>query len=156
MKKIILFVSIIFISLISLASCKKSKEYDIISTSFAGYDFARGVIKDKYSTGMLLKPGEELHDYSPSVSDIENIINSKIFIYIGGESDSEWVENDILPEINKKKTIVINMMDVVKNNGNLYNEEDPNGEDDDEELDEHIWNSITNAKLIVEEIYQLK
>ena len=153
MKKILsLFLGIVL--MLALAACGNNKKVDIVSTCFAGYDFSREIAKGKLSSDMLLKPGEELHDYSPTVSDIEKVLESKIFIYIGGESDSEFVEHDILPEINKDKTIVINMMDVVKNGGKTYEEEDPESYVDDdeheeeEEYDEHVWNSITNAKLI--------
>ena len=153
MKKILsLFLGIVL--MLALAACGNNKKFDIVSTCFAGYDFSREIAKGKLSSDMLLKPGEELHDYSPTVGDIEKVLESKIFIYIGGESDSEFVEHDILPEINKDKTIVINMMDVVKNGGKTYEEEDPESYADDdehgeeEEYDEHVWNSITNAKLI--------
>ena len=157
MKKIfsLLFV---LLSVLTLASCTNKKNYDIVSTSFVGYDFSKAIAPDLSST-MLLKPGEELHGYSPSVSDIEMIINSKLFIYIGGESDSEFVENDILKEIDTNKTKVINMMEVIKEKGHIYGEEDPESsineeEEEEEEYDEHIWNSISNAKLIVEEIFE--
>ena len=135
-----------------------SKKTDIVSTCYAGYDLAKGVAKDLKSSSMLLNPGEELHDYSPSVENIERIIASKLFIYIGGESDEVWVEEQILPLIDKEKTIVISLMDVVSNGGKTYNEEEPESgveeesEHEDEELDEHVWNSLSNAKLIVNSI----
>ena len=158
MKKVLNLLLGIFLVLF-LAACAKKSDVDIVSTSYVGYDFSKGVAKEKLKSSMLLNPGEELHDYSPSVSDIEKILDAKIFIYIGGESDSEFVEKDILPEIDKKKTIVINMMDVVKDKGKTYEEENPESnvdgdeeEEEEEEYDEHIWNSITNAKLIVEAI----
>ena len=160
MKKVLsLIIAVVFLFVV--VSCKSKSNVDIVSTTYVGYDFSRNVAKDKMNSSMLLKPGEELHDYSPSVSDIEKILDSKIFIYIGGESDSEFVEKDILPEINKKKTTVINMMDVVKNGGHIYDEEDPESyisdetiDEEEEEYDEHIWNSLTNAKLIINAIYE--
>ncbi len=146
---------------IALSSCgNNSTKAQIVSTCFAGYDFSKAVAKDLKSSSMLLNPGEELHDYSPSVGDIEKIISSEVFVYIGGESDAEWVEKQILPEIDKTKTKVISMMDVVKSKGVTYEEENPTsaveseehehaeGEEEEEELDEHVWNSIANAKLI--------
>lgn len=158
MKKFLLII-LSFFTIISLASCG-NKKTNIVSTCYAGYDLARLIAGDKKSSSMLLSPGEELHDYSPSISDIERIINSEIFIYIGGESDEEWVKKDILPEINKDKTTVINMMDIVKNGGYAYDEENPESaeeteeeESEEEEYDEHVWNSIVNAKLISSEIY---
>ena len=157
MKRFALTFIITFILLLSLSSCG-IKKTNIVSTCYAGYDLARQIAGEKKTSSMLLNPGEELHDYSPSVGDIERIISSEIFIYIGGESDSEWVEKDILPEIDKNKTTIINMMDVVKNGGYTYDEENPDSaeaeeEDEKEEYDEHVWNSITNAKLISSSIY---
>ena len=152
MKKLFYILSL-FIIILSLSSCN-NKKYDIVSTNFAGFDFARAIAKDNMSTGLLLKPGIDLLDYEPSVADIECILNSKIFIYIGGESD-EWVENKILPEINKNKTTVINMLDIIEEKGNIYNEENPESSiviDIEDEYDEHVWNSISNAKVLVEEI----
>ena len=155
MKKV--FYLLIILLSFSLFSCdKKSKDANIISTCFAGYDFSRAVAKDLKTSKMLLNPGEELHDYSPTINEIESIIKSDIFIYIGGESDEVWVEKQILPELDNNKTKVINMMDVVKNKGNVYNEEAPESsfseEEEEDELDEHVWNSISNAKIIVEAI----
>lgn len=155
MKKLYLLFTLLF--LIVLSSCGGAKKTSIVSTSFAGFDFGRAVAGDLKTSSMLLAPGEELHDYSPSVSDIEKIISSEIFIYIGGESDEQWVEKQILPEIDENKTKVINMMDVVKNGGFTYNEEEPASsfseeEEEEEEFDEHVWNSITNAKKIINAI----
>ena len=156
MKKVLSFLFLFMFSFV-LASCSKTENTNIVSTCFAGYDFSRAVAKDLKTTSMLLKPGQELHNYSPSVGEIEKILDSEIFIYIGGESDSEWVEEQILPSIDKNKTKVINMMEAIKASGSIYDEEDPESsvaEEDEEEVesDEHIWNSISNAKIIIEEI----
>ncbi|MBP5445645.1 MAG: zinc ABC transporter substrate-binding protein [Acholeplasmatales bacterium] len=137
-----------------LVGCTNKEKYDVVSTNFIGYDISKYLCADAKCT-MLLKPGEELHDYSPTVNDIEKVINSKIFIYIGGESDKEFVENDILKEINPNKTEVINLMEVVKTK---YEEEDPesyigdDGEEEEEEYDEHIWTSIENVKTIASKL----
>ncbi|MCR5112766.1 MAG: metal ABC transporter substrate-binding protein [Acholeplasmatales bacterium] len=161
------------LSTASLTSCS-SKEADIISTCFAGYDFARAVKgeNEDLSLSMLLNPGSDLHDYDPSATDIKAILNAKVFIYIGGESDAEWVESDILPKIDTEKTQVVNMFDVI-GEAALYEEEDPesaeeeehhhdedetaSGEDHDHEeeeteYDEHVWTSLSNAKVIVSAI----
>lgn len=159
MKRLFILLFVFFASLFSLTSCNSKEKTNIVSTCFAGYDFSRGVAKDLKTSSMLLNPGEELHDYSPSIYDIEKIISSELFIYIGGESDKEWVEKQILPEIDSSKTKVLCMMDIVKEKGNTYDEENPEAaevedeeDEEEEELDEHVWNSITNAKIIVTEI----
>jgi len=159
MKKILSLFLVLF-TLFTLASCGKKEKVDIVSTNFIGYDLAKRFAGNKLTCSMLLNPGEELHDYSPTVNDIEKVINSKIFIYIGGETDKEFVEKDILKEINPKKTTVINMMEVVKEHGVIYNEEDPESsyseeEEEEEEYDEHIWTSIDNVKLIAARIIKV-
>ena len=159
MRKLLSLLLIVF-AIIALSSCGNKEQYDVVSTTFIGYDVSKEIGGPDLKCSMLLKPGEELHDYSPTVNDIEKVINSKIFIYLGGELDKEFVEKDILKEINKKKTKVINLMEVVKNNGHTYNEEDPesyvgNDEDEEEEeYDEHIWTSIDNMIVIANEIYR--
>ena len=155
MKKLLSLFLMIF-TLFSLSACGNKEKVDIVSTNYIGYDLAKRFAGDKLTCSMLLKPGEELHDYSPTVNDIEKVINSKIFIYIGGETDKEFVEKDILKEVNTKKTIVINMMELVKEKGDIYNEEDPESyegdSEEEEEYDEHIWTSIDNVNLIANSI----
>ena len=153
----------IFVVLLILCTCfivgcgkeKTSTKYNIISTSFPGYDFARAVIKDvdDISIEMLLKPGAETHDFEPTPQDIIDIQNSDIFIYVGGESDT-WID-DVLKDIDTKKVKIIKLMDIV----DLYEEEITEGmeaeeEEDEEEVeyDEHIWTNPKNAIKMVEKI----
>ena len=156
MKKIFTIL-LVFISIFVVGCGRNSNKtkYNIISTSFPGYDFARAVIKnvDDISVEMLLKPGSETHDFEPTPQDIINIQNSDIFIYVGGDSD-EWID-DVLKDIDTSKTKIIRLMDIVK----LYEEETVEGmeEDEDEEekeieYDEHVWTSPINAIEIINKI----
>lgn len=165
MKKIILCVMAFILAIVgvtSLSSCGKNKKADVISTTFVGYDFSRAVIgEENLSCSMLLKPGQEIHSYDPSATDIKAILNCKLFIYVGGESD-DWVEKQILNQINKNKTKTISMFQILENNGvNLYEEEDPESADAEEEhseehedieYDEHVWTNPKYAKMIVDGI----
>lgn len=149
MKKIL-----IILLLITLTGCgiKNTNKKTIISTGFAGYDFARAITKDSENieVKMLLKPGAEIHDYEPSPKEIVDIQNSDLFIYVGGESD-EWVK-DVLKDIDTSKTKVIRLMDLV----DVVKEELVEGMEEEneehEEYDEHIWTSPLNAKEIIENL----
>ena len=148
MKKVL-----IVLCLLLLTGCNevKSNKVKIVSTAFVGYDFSKEITKDlDVSVSMLLKPGEELHTYEPSPKDIAKIMDSDLFIYVGGESD-EWVD-DILSDLDKDKTKVVKMMDYV----DLKKEELKDGMEGEEEdeYDEHVWTSPVNAKKIVEGIYK--
>lgn len=154
---------LLFLGLFSLTSCS-NKEADIISTVYVGYDFANAVIgKDsEHTVDMLVKPGVDIHSFEPSGVTLRQVINSKVFIYVGGEDDSVWVEK-ILSQL-KEDTIVINMFDCLRNKGvKLLGEEVPlsaeeeeeeeeEASEEEEEYDSHVWTSPKNAIIILEAI----
>ena len=157
-----LLFGVLFVGLLSLTSCSK-KSADIISTVYSGYDFAKAIVGEEsnLTSDMLVKPGVDIHSYSPSAVDIKNVLNAKLFIYVGGEDDSEWVEEEILS--NAPKTLkIINMFDCLKEAGvSLLGEEKPYSAEDDEEesedeeeveYDSHVWTSPKNAIIILEAI----
>jgi len=110
--------------LLLLAGCNgKQNDYDsdksgfnIVTTLYPAYDFAREIAGDKVNITMLLKPGEESHSYDPTPQDIIRIKECDLFIYNGGENE-EWVDGivDSLGDVR-----VIRMMDCVDR---LYEEE---------------------------------
>ncbi len=121
----------------------------VVATSFAPYDFARQLGKDKAESTMLLSPGEESHTFEPTAADIMKIQDCDIFIYGGGESD-EWVE-DILESIDTEKITVIKMMQVTGAvTETLVEGMEGEYEEGEAEYDEHVWTSPTNAIKIVE------
>ena len=142
MKKILFLVVALF-SLV-FVSCD-NKKYNVVTTTFVGYDAARAVLGDSSDIKMLMKPGSDIHSYEPSATDIKSVLNAKVFIYIGGESDSEWVEKDILGNVKDKDIKIVNMFDVLEDN--LILEE---GEED--EYDEHVWTSPVNYIKIVDAV----
>ena len=158
MKKILGFIGLVFCSLLLLASCDNTS-YDIVVTNFPGYDAARAVTKNTDNKiKMLLAPGSDAHAYDPSANDIATIVNCKVFVYVGGESDEEWVENKILNNV-KETTKVVSMFKVLE--GSLYEEEDHDHEEEghdhdhdheEVEYDEHVWTDPTNFAKIVEAI----
>ena len=158
MKKILGFIGLVFCSLFLLTSCDNTN-YDIVVTNFPGYDAARAVTKNTDNNiKMLLAPGSDAHGYDPSAKEIATIINCKVFVYVGGESDEEWVENEILNNV-KETTKVVSMFKVLE--GSLYEEEDHDHEEEEHdhdqdheevEYDEHVWTDPTNFAKIVEAI----
>ena len=64
-----------------------------------------------------------------------------------GEPEFHQTLNEVLKSIDTKHTKVIKLMDLVKN---VY--EGSTLEGDSDELDEHVWTSPNNAKLIVKKI----
>lgn len=160
----IITIAIMFISIISLSGCNKkedNKKLKIVTSNFPSFDLARAVVKDNKNIDlkMLLKPGSDMHHFDATPKDIKDILSSDVFIYNGGESD-EWIDK-ILKDIDKKKTTVIKLMDLVK----VVEEEHVEGmeeehdhdhdhdhDEEETEYDEHVWTSPVNAKKIVSSI----
>jgi len=140
MKKI--FALFLMLLLFPLASCADTKS-DVVATNFVGYDAARAVVgSEDIKLNMLLKPGLDIHSYEPSASDIRTILDAKVFIYVGGESD-EWVETTLLPQLEGKSVKVISMFDILEDELLLED-----GEED--EYDEHVWTNPLNYKKVID------
>ena len=142
----------------SAASLPPEKKIQIVCTNFPSYDFARHIVKDHGEVTMLVKPGTDVHSFSPSPKDLKAVADSDLLIYTGGDSD-EWV-GKILDATGKKPGSVFRMMDAVK----LSEEEHPEGMQPEEEaeesaekeegpeMDEHVWTAPANAIEIVKKL----
>ena len=121
----------------------------IVCTSFPAYDLAREIAGDGAGLTLLIKPGSEVHSYEPTPKDVIRIQNADLFICNGGEGE-EWVE-----ELASNCKNILRMMDCVETvaeqiKEGMYVRGEDEGEE--EELDEHVWTSPLNAKLICEAI----
>ena len=134
------------------ASAPPEKKIQIVCTNFPGYDFAKHIVKDHGEVTMLVKPGTDVHSFSPSPKDLKAVADSDLLIYTGGDSD-EWV-GKVLDAAGKKPGSVFRMMDAVK----LSEEEHPAGMQPEEEaeegaeMDEHVWTAPANAIEIVKKL----
>lgn len=134
-----------------------SHKRTIVTTSFPCYDFVRAVVgdTDTFEVKMLLKPGQEMHDYDPTPHDQIALTESDLIVCVGGESES-WMEDTI--DGLKKDVNVMRMMELVT----LKEEELKEGmeaekgeaeeEEDEVEYDEHVWTSLKNAVMIIDAI----
>lgn len=134
----------------------------IITTIFPAYDFARQVFGDTAEVKMLLKPGQESHNYDPSAKDIVEINGCDLFVYNGGESD-QWVESVLqaAPDVETfRMTDAVSLLNEEIAEGMQQTDHDHEHEDEheedhdhedehDEEYDEHVWTSPDNAAAIV-------
>jgi len=140
----------------ALVSCGFERQGDdgtlsVVSTIFAPYDFARAVASGLAEVTMLLPPGSESHSYEPTPQDILRIRRCGVFIYVGGESDA-WAER-ILASMDTSNMRIVTLMDCVDTVEEIIVEGMQVDEDDDEtELDEHVWTSPKNAILITQKI----
>lgn len=144
MKKIFACVLALFMAL-SLGACidgnKKSVDgIKIVSTIFPAYDWVREILggeREGVDLSLLVKNGVDLHSYQPSAQDIVTISDCDVFLYVGGESDG-WVK-DALAAAPSNERVEIDLLQVFDGNA---------------EVDEHVWLSLKNAKVLCTYIEQ--
>ncbi len=145
MKKIIpILMCLILIGCSNPYKKAENGKISIAATIFPLYDFARAVCGEKAEISLLIDPGTEVHSFEPKPSDIMNIYNADLFLYIGGESDT-WV--DAL--LKEKNTVALPLIEHIEP---ICEEEHEHGHLHAHSHDEHIWTSPENARLMVQKI----
>ena len=149
MKKVIsLFLIVcLFLCAISLVACSNydSDKPLIVCSIISEYDWVINVLGDEannFEVISLCSNGVDVHSYQPSINDTIKMSSCDMFIYSGGESQ-EWVD-DVLANAKNKDMLVIKELDVIGDRAIQ--------EEDEDELDEHVWLSLRNAEIIVAEI----
>ncbi|MBQ2724750.1 MAG: zinc ABC transporter substrate-binding protein [Clostridia bacterium] len=129
----------------------------VVTTNFALYDFARAVCGDLADVTMLISPGSESHDFEATLADVAKIASSDLFVSVGSE---DWAD-DIFTAIGEEGEGVhrITAMEICEVYGSECelpghdHEHEHDGHDHEgEEVDEHVWTSIANALILLEEI----
>lgn len=163
MKKIwVMTVALLFLSTVfavNLVGCGRVEKYGedesgklkVIATIFPAYDWAMNIVGDdneSLEVSLLIDRGIDLHSYQPTVDDILRISTCDLLIYVGGESDS-WVQ-DALNEASNEDIQAINLMEVLGDGLRTEEvvegmQENRHGDEDEDEMDEHVWLSVKNA-----------
>ncbi len=118
----------------------------VVVTIFPQYDFIRAIAGDAVRLTMLVKPGSEVHGFDPTFSEVQEILTSDLFVYVGGESD-KWV-NDVLSKTDAPVNAVA-LLDMVDTLDEERTEGMQGEAEDEPEADEHVWTSPRNAMRIV-------
>lgn len=177
MKKMRITVLIFAIFVGILTGCGEQKfsedegKYHIVCTIFPEYDWLKNVIGEDsecFEIDLLIKNGTDLHSYQPTAEDMATIADCDFFVYVGGES-ATWVD-DALKNVRNQEVRILNLSHLLE--GNLQEEEHVEGMQDthhhhdesceeehdhyhEEAYDEHVWLSLKNAKVIVEELCRI-
>ena len=140
MKKVVCLILAVCVC-IGLVGCGSTDTdaVKIVCSAFPQYDFLREITKGTdVALTLLLRPGQESHDYDPSSKDIAAIHAADMFVYVGGESDS-WIDKTLETVDTENKT-VLKLLDMAE----------PHAEhaEHDHGYDEHVWTSPVNAIAI--------
>lgn len=147
----------------------------VVTTIFPEYDITRAIAKDKIDLELLIKPGVDVHSFSPTPQDIKTVESSNVFIY-GGTDHDTWVET-LTKSIDMKDKKVVKLVDGIEqleeetvdgmkhehdhdhddkeekhDHDHDHDEKDEKHDHDDDELDPHYWTSPKNAIKMVNTI----
>jgi len=166
-KKIILLLVIISLCcapVCAFAGCDFTDDgkLSVVVTVFSEYDWVMNVLGDRaddVNVTMLLDSNIDLHSYNMTAKDKVTILQSDVFIYVGGESEERWVPG-VLREVTNDKMKTLCLLDILGDDakeeeiveGMQAEEEEKEEEEGEPEYDEHVWLSLRNAELFVRKI----
>lgn len=151
---------IIFTMLVGCDAADRKKDLVIVCTIFPVYDWMRNVVGENEDVDvvLLLDDGIDLHNFQPTMDDMALISDCDVFVYVGGESD-DWTE-DVFAAVKNDEMTKVNLLEVLGDKAREEEEvkEDADGhehEHDEKEYDEHVWLSLKNAEIFVNEFAEI-
>lgn len=169
MKKILA----IFLSVLMLASCaakpgntENTKEGSpnaegkkVVYTSFYPIEFAtKEIVKDKMDVKSVIPAGVEVHDWEPSLKDIQELKDSSLVLINGLELES-WIEDAKKVVDNDKIVDLSGGIDLIKADEEDHDHDHEDDHDHEEEhghhhgeFDPHVWLSLRNFQIVSKNI----
>jgi zinc transport system substrate-binding protein len=157
---------LIFFSGCSVQTNADSKEFLIATSFFPYYEFTKAVVLDSSDVSVIVSPKLEPHDFEPSIRDIENLRSVHALVVSG--VDFEPYESQFEAAVGSNVRIIhaSEGLTLLEGSHDHSHEDDLDNhtevEDDvhsDEEdvhdvagKDPHVWVSLKNAKVIVQNI----
>ncbi len=134
----------------------------VVATSFAGYDFARQILREAPAESVKLvllgKPGQDMHSYEATAADITTLATADVVVCLGGSNEA-WLDATLKSAMNENvcrvaMTEVVETMDKAAtegmDTGNHAGHDHTAGESCGLiGSDEHVWLSPKNAVSIV-------
>ena len=154
--KRVLSLALALVMLFSLAACSgaaRRARVQIVTTSFPLYDWTRNIVGDTEGVEItwLMDSGVDPHSFQPTTKDLVFVSDCDVFVYVGGESEA-WAD-DAVASMKNENALVLKLLDGLQEAA-LAEEDVPGAEPEHEEeegaLDEHIWMSLRAASICVD------
>lgn len=135
-----------------VGNTNENTKLNIYTSFYPMYDFTLRIGGDKVTVTNLVPAGTEPHDWEPSTTDIIALEKADILIYNGVDME-HWVDK-IVDSLNNKDIILVETsigIDLLEGDHGHDDEEEDEHEDEEEDEDDsydpHVWISIKNAKV---------
>lgn len=154
MKNRVLSLLILVLMILTFSGCKDEPadgKMKIVTTIFPQYSFVKEIVKDNCNVELVLKPGQDSHNFDPSVATVLAINKADMFIYTG-EYMETWA-NKIIKNLKENGPVVVESskgikFEVVEEHQDEHEEE----ESHEHEYDPHIWTNIKYSIIMVQNI----
>jgi len=142
---------LVFLSLL-LTGCSRENisgtngdKVKIYTTIFPLYDFAKHIGGEYVEVKSILPPGAEAHDFEPSMKDMVELNNSRVFVYNGAGFET-WI-NKVVENLDPEKTIIVDASEGIPLKKEELEHDHAHEEDHDHgDYDPHIWLNPMLAK----------
>lgn len=145
---ILIIVVILAISL-SLQQNNRNKETiekkTIVTTIYPIYFMTKSIVGDSVAVERLIKPGNEIHSFSPTPKDMMQIDKSKLFITLG-ETLEPWVSK-LLSATNTEQLALEKHITLLHNHGKEHmhhGDEEHGNRAHHTSVDPHVWLDFAN------------
>lgn len=118
-------------------------------STFALYDIAKNIAKDKLITYMILPVGVDIHSYEPTPKDIVKLYHSSLVIY-SGASLEPWIDRLNFKNKSLDMSKYVDLLEVDKSSHKKHEHHDDSCNHG--VIDPHYWLSIANMKKASNEI----
>ncbi len=152
---------------------KDESKIQIVATLFPQYDFAKQIVGDKAEVDLLVGSGVETHNYEPTAQDMVMLLdNTDMFLYTG-EFLEPWT-TDIIGTLKESECKIVNVSDNIELikieefeeryiNSEIDHDDEHEHKEENEHVhteacdhqemyDGHIWQSLDNATIMLENI----
>ncbi|WP_333593405.1 metal ABC transporter substrate-binding protein [Anaerospora hongkongensis] len=170
-RKIVLLITLLFISLLLTAGCGgKGKpaptstagdKIKVVATIYPVYEFAKQVGGDKIDLVMLIPPGAEPHEWEPTAKDLITIKSAKVFLYNGAgfEPVDKLLHKEVLGtaaaiEVSKGIPLLSGIEDNAEDDEYEGHDHDKQHAGHQHVVDPHVWLDPEYAKVEVNNIAQ--
>lgn len=159
MKKRLISVLLLICLAFSLFSCTANRKEDdkltILCTLFPQYDWLRNITEgvEGIELSLIIANGADPHSYQPTATDIMNISNCDVLVYLGGDSDawlSEALErsgNESITQIALSELDGITLCEISASSHSHEGHEHSHEGHEHSSVDEHLYLSLKNASV---------
>ena len=116
-----------------ISASSDSTQITVIASFYPLYEFTKQVGKEKVEVLLLVPPGVEPHDWEPTITDLQKILQSNLIV-INGIGFENWVDD--FDTVNSK-VMVVDTSEGISLISDSFFQKDENKHHDDYSLADH-------------------